>query len=139
MFVNARTIFDDAKSTADIETMVRMGKMIEALISSCNADLNLKMFSDPLWPFIFESLEYTEENFDTLTGEKKYSYIHFLQNQSKMMFVDKSNLIEGFEDLVRLRFRVQFFMDYVLSNSTPNPEMLGNHFQMVNNNELKFL
>lgn len=131
MFDKARSLFDDAKSTLDIDTMVKMGRMIEALISCCNADLNLKMFSDPLWKFVFEALEYTEENYDTMTGVKKHSYLDFLQNHSKMMYVDKASLIQGFEDLVKLRFRVNFYMEYVLSSKNINSELLSSHFQMV--------
>lgn len=131
MFDKARSLFEEAKSSTDIETMVKIGKMVEALIACGNADLNLKMFSEQLWPFVFEALEYTEDNYDTMTGIKKHSYIDFLQNQSRMMFVDKSSLVQGFEELVKLRFRVQFYMEYVISNKGLNPEMLANHFQMV--------
>lgn len=131
MFDKTRATFERAKTEADIDTMVKVGNLIEAIIYSCNADLNLKMFNDPLWPLVFEALEYTEDNYDPLTGTKKHSYLEFLNKGSKMKFVDKGALISGFEELVKLRFRVQFYMEYVISNKGPNPETITSHFQMV--------
>lgn len=136
MFDKTRATFEQAKTESDIETMVKIGRLIEAIISCCNADLNLKMFNDPLWPLVFEALEYTEDNYDPITGKKKHSYLEFLNNGSKMKFVDKGSLINGFEDLVKLRFRVQFYMEYVISNKGPNPEVIANHFQMVRRDSL---
>ena len=53
-----------------------------------------------------------------------------------MKVVDSDKMIEGFDMLVNLRFRVQFYMDYInapsgISHLEFGVENMFSHFQMV--------
>lgn len=118
-----------AEAEKDWATLMKLSQLVESLILCTNADLSLKMFGDNLWRFTFGSLEYHMNNFDSETHIKKHSYRDFLDKHTKMMIVDKTTMNENFEELVKLKFRVEFYSEFVNDNNAF--EILSTHFQMV--------
>lgn len=106
------------------------------LINCGNTDINLRLFNAVHWKFTFQALEYSEQNFNRATLLKKVPYLEFLEKHTKMNVVDPEKMIDGFDMLVKLRFRAQFFMEYInapsgISHIEYGAENIFNHFQMV--------
>jgi len=129
LFDKAVEMFREAEREEDWEILMKLSQLVESLILCSNADLSLKMFGDGLWRFSFGALEYHMNNFDSETHVRKHCYREFLDKHTKMMIVDKTTMNENFEELVKLKFRVQFYSDFV--NDNVAFEIMNTHFQMV--------
>lgn len=73
-----------------------------------------------------------------MTKTKQHEYLNFLEKGTKMHVVDTNHSLDGFDMLVKLRFRVQFYMEFInaLSGKTTALDAIGaenmfNHFNMV--------
>jgi hypothetical protein len=129
LFDKAKEMLRIAENEEDFETLVKLSRLVESLIMSNNADLCLKMFGETHWKFTFKALEYQAVNFDIEAKLKKHKYVEFLEKKTKMMVVDKSAMNEGFEELVKLKFRVEFYSEFVTDKSAL--ELMNSNFQMV--------
>ena len=122
-------MYDTALSEQDTPTLIKLGQLIDNLIRCCNTDLNFKMFNESLWRFVFGALEYMPNNFCAETKVKKHSYVEFIEKDTRMKVVSRAATSDEFEDLVKLRFRVLFYIEFVFSDQTP--EEMMSHFQKV--------
>lgn len=130
-------IFDLSLEEKDTITTINVARIVQELICCCNTDLSLKLFSDKHWKFTFKALEYTSNNYDQIKDEKSHEYLNFLEKETRMRVIDQEALFDGFDDLVKLRFRVMFFKDFV-QDAVTSEQMLG-HLQMVRKFYLFFL
>jgi len=128
-FNKTKEIFQNAKENKDYEIMLKIGRLFESLLSQGNTDLSLKLFDDIHYKLLFEALEYLPYNFDLDSGEKQQSYFNFLENEACMRSIDRNIISENFEKIVKLRFRINFFIEFVLDPKTPDP--LTGHYQIV--------
>lgn len=148
LFDKLKIIFDEALETIetvapstdtepDYFTIFKVNKIVQELINCGNTDLSLKLFSAIHWKFTFKALEFSEQNYDRITHKKQHHYLNFLEKDTKMHVVDSNCVIDGFYMLVNLRFRVQFYMEFInAATGEVNADQIGaenmfNHFQMV--------
>jgi len=131
------TLHESAPGSApDYQTIFKINQIVQELINCGNTDLSLKLFNAVHWKFTFHALEFSEQNFNRATLQKKVPYLEFLEKQTKMNVVDSDKMIDGFDMLVSLRFRAQFYMDFInapsgLGHIEFGSENMFGHFQMV--------
>lgn len=145
LFDKLKIIFDEALETIDTVvpstdtepdyfTIFKVNKIVQELINCGNTDLSLKLFSAIHWKFTFKALEFSEQNYDRITHKKQHHYLNFLEKDTKMHVVDSNCVIDGFYMLVNLRFRVQFYMEFInAATGEVNADQIGaenmfNHF-----------
>ena len=108
-----------------------VARLFDLLFNLGNTDLTMKLFGEEGWKLVFEVLEYLPNNFDYDTLKKQHNYLSFLENESRMKVLDRNIISENFENIVKLRYRVGFFIDFVLDPKAPEQQV--SHFQNVRN------
>lgn len=97
---------------------------MQKLIFYRNMDLRMKLLGDEYYRMLFGSLEYARFNYDFETGEKKQEFLFFLDRETKFQLVELGMADPSFEELVKIRFRLSFLMEYVLVPHTPEFKMI---------------
>ena len=124
-----KEIFEDAKEQQDTDTLLVVARLFDLLFNLGNTDLTMKLFNEDNWKLVFEVMEYLPNNFDYETFKKQHNYLAFLENESRMKVLDRNIINENFENIVKLRYRVSFFIDFVLDPKAPEQQV--SHFQNV--------
>ena len=124
MYLNsANLIFEKAKEKNDTETLKKLGDLMEKLIFYQNMDLRMKLLGDDYYRMLFGSLEFSKHNYDSDKNEKKQEFLSFLERESKFKIVEPGIADTSFEELVKIRFRLNLLMEYVLVPQTPEFKM----------------
>lgn len=94
--------------------MVELAKFLEKMITMKNHDFIIVLLKEN-WKETFGALDYLPSNYNIFSHQFKYRFLHFLENESKML-IPREGVPPEFTIQVEIRYRAMFLFDYVMIN-----------------------